>query len=336
LNKGYIPRISAKSDNNGIIGHFDTENLEVARHFENFITVNFFGTDGGIFYHPYKASVEMKVHTLKIPKINLDNYSGNFIASALKPTLKGFNYGSQLSSSKLKSLNFKINLPQKDNQINFDFIDKFMANVENECLTKIKEYLVKNNLNDTALTSDEKNALDSLNSIDFKSFKVIDIFDIKNAGNILSKSIVENSGKIPYLCAGSSNNSVSTYISYDSNYLDMGNCIFIGGKTFVVTYQKENFFSNDSHNLTLRLKTDEQKNKLCQLFLATCIKSSLGNKYSWGDSISSTKIKKDSIFLPAKNTQPDYDFMKNFLSAIDKLTVKKLIVYLERKSGSDS
>ena len=336
MNKGYIPRISAKSDNNGIIGHFDTENLEVARHFENFITVNFFGTDGGIFYHPYKASVEMKVHTLKIPKINLDNYSGNFISCALKPTLKGFNYGSQLSSSKLKSLNFKINLPQKDNQINFDFIDKFMANVENECLTKIKEYLVKNNLNDTALTSDEKNALDSLNSIDFKSFKVIDIFDIKNAGNILSKSIVENSGKIPYLCAGSSNNSVSTYISYDSNYLDMGNCIFIGGKTFVVTYQKENFFSNDSHNLTLRLKTDEQKNKLCQLFLATCIKSSLGNKYSWGDSISSTKIKKDSIFLPAKNTQPDYDFMKNFLSAIDKLTVKKLIVYLERKSGSDS
>ena len=79
LNKGYIPRISAKSDNNGIIGHFDTENLEVARHFENFITVNFFGTDGGIFYHPYKASVEMKVHTLKIPKINLDYKNGYII-----------------------------------------------------------------------------------------------------------------------------------------------------------------------------------------------------------------------------------------------------------------
>jgi hypothetical protein len=68
LTSGVTPRISAKSDNNGILGYFDTENLASARHFENFISVNFFGTDGGIFYHPYMASVEMKVHTLKIRK----------------------------------------------------------------------------------------------------------------------------------------------------------------------------------------------------------------------------------------------------------------------------
>ena len=87
---GKTPRISAKSDNNGVLGCFDTEELENARHYENFISVNFFGSNGGIFYHPYKASVEMKVHTLKIPGVELNLGTGRFIASALKQSLGGF------------------------------------------------------------------------------------------------------------------------------------------------------------------------------------------------------------------------------------------------------
>ncbi|WP_099476293.1 restriction endonuclease subunit S [Acinetobacter pittii] len=113
LKIGMIPRISAKSDNNGILGYFDTTNIEHARHFQNFITVNFFGSDGGIFFHPYIASVEMKVHTLKINHVDMNKKSGNFIACALKPALKGFGYGTQLSSSKLRNSNFKIQLPIK-------------------------------------------------------------------------------------------------------------------------------------------------------------------------------------------------------------------------------
>src|SRR5690606_7203116 len=123
LIEGKIPRISAKSDNNGILGYYDTIDNSNARHFENFITVNFFGTDGGIFYHPYKASIEMKVHTLKIPSHNFNRYTGAFIAGALKQNLKGFDYGSQLSSSKLKKLDLKIQLPTKNNKIDFEFME---------------------------------------------------------------------------------------------------------------------------------------------------------------------------------------------------------------------
>ncbi|GAA7924700.1 hypothetical protein JP0532_02000 [Helicobacter pylori] len=42
LAKGDIVRISVKSDNNGVYGHFDTLKNKKARHFENFISVNFF------------------------------------------------------------------------------------------------------------------------------------------------------------------------------------------------------------------------------------------------------------------------------------------------------
>ena len=68
-----------------------------------------------------------------------------------------------------------------------------------------------------------------------------------------------------------------------------------------------------------------------QLYLATCINKSLGHKYSWGDSISSTKIKKDKVFLPVLNEKPNYEILETFISAIHKLVIKDVLLYVERK-----
>ena len=62
LEKGKIPRISVKGINNGIQGYFKTINSKNYREEENFISFSFLGT---CFYHPYKASLDMKVHCLK-------------------------------------------------------------------------------------------------------------------------------------------------------------------------------------------------------------------------------------------------------------------------------
>jgi hypothetical protein len=279
---GKIPRISAKSDNNGILGYYDTLDNSNARHFENFITVNFFGTDGGIFYHPYKASIEMKVHTLKIPSHNFNRYTGTFIAGALKQNLTGFDYGSQLSSSKLKKLDLKIQLPIKNGNVDFDFMERFVAEIKKEQILKLENYLNEIGLSDYDLTKEENEAIKYYSKLKFNDFNVIDVFNVKNAGNILSRDIIQNSGDTPYLCASSENNGVSSYISYDEKYLDKGDCIFIGGKTFVVSYQAKDYFSNDSHNLALYLKEKERRSKLNQLFLTCCIDKSLSHIYSWG------------------------------------------------------
>jgi hypothetical protein len=98
-----------------------------------------------------------------------------------------------------------------------------------------------------------------LQNIEWGEYRLIDVFTVRNTKNILSRDIVENSGNTPYLCASAENNAISTYISYDESYKDKGNCLFIGGKTFVVTYQKQDFYSNDSHNLILDLKNEKAK-----------------------------------------------------------------------------
>jgi hypothetical protein len=328
---GDIPRISAKSDNNGVLNYLDSESLNNARHFNNFISVNFFGSDGGIFYHPYKASVEMKVHTLKIPKIELNQRTGIFLCSALYKALHGFGYGDQLSSSKLRDLNLKIQLPIQNGEPDFAFMESFIAELEMDRISELETYLSVTGLSDYELTKEEKLALEEYDSLTFKDFNITDIFNIKNTKSILSRDICPNSGAIPYLCASADNNAISSYISYDKKLLDTGNCIFIGGKTFVVTYQECDFFSNDSHNLTLTLKNEDYRLKLSQIYLSTCVRKSLNHKYSWGDSISNNKIQKDKIRLPLTNNTVDYLKMKIFISAIQKLVIKDVVLYTDKK-----
>jgi len=213
-------------------------------------------------------------------------------------------------------------------------MENFIAELEAQKIARLEAYLVENGLKEYRLSDEEEAVLKNLSNIEFQDFKVVDIFDVRNSGNILSRDIVENSGDIPYLCASSENNAVSSYIAYDDKYLDKGDCVFIGGKTFVVTYQEKDFYSNDSHNLILHLKEQEEKNRLTQLFLATCVNKSLGYKYSWGDSISNRKIQKDKVSLPTtKNNQPDYALMQTLISAVQKLVVKDVVLYVESKKG---
>lgn len=107
---GPVPRISVRSDNNGILGYFDTDGNPDARHVENFISVNFFGN---AFYHPYRASLEMKVHCLKLKGRELTEQLGLYLTAALNKVFaqQGYSYGEQLSSSDLKNQDLRISLP---------------------------------------------------------------------------------------------------------------------------------------------------------------------------------------------------------------------------------
>ena len=164
-----------------------------------------------------------------------------------------------------------------------------------------------------------------LNEVKWGEFKITDIFDVKNTHNILSNEIVENSGNVPYLCASAEKNGVSTYISYNDDLIDKGNCIFIGGKTFVVTYQENDFFSNDSHNLALYLKFSEKRKKDVQIFIASCITRSVGYKYSWGNSISHKKIQNDYVSLPiTPENKIDFDFMEAFIRELEEERIREL------------
>lgn len=325
---GFVEFVGRTRSNNGIKGYLCE--LAIEPNPKNVISVSQIGTIvAQIRKEKWYASQNIfKLSQKNTYKTLISLYSVAVINKSLSEVFSD-GYGNYPTLDKLKNL--KIQFPIKNGKIDFEFMESFIEDLETESLACLDAYLCATGLQDYTLTEEEQQALNDLDNQEFKDFNVIDVLNVKNSRNILSSDIVEDSGESPYLCASSENNGVSSYISYDENYLDKGNCVFIGGKTFVVSYQEKDFYSNDSHNLILYLKNEEKRSKLNQLYLATCINKSLGHKYSWGDSVSNRKIQKDKFSLPIQNNKPDFSSMETFISAIQKLVIKDVVLYVDKK-----
>ena len=136
LKPSEIPRITVKETNNGIdnYGFSKDKNFRV---FENFISVSFLG---GVFYHPYKASIDMKVHALIPKSVKLDEYNANFLINSIKNNIKHSSYGNQLSSTDLPRV--KIMLPtDKNGEPHWKYMSNFVKKLEKENIEKTLEHI---------------------------------------------------------------------------------------------------------------------------------------------------------------------------------------------------
>ena len=102
-------------------------------------------------------------------------------------------------------------------------------------------------------------------------------------------------------------------------------------KTLVITYQPKDYFSNDSHNLSLYLHNGATANKYIQLFLVATLSKSLKPRYTRGDSVSKKKIQSDVFLIPVRNQEVDFEFMETFIRAVEKLVIKDLIQRSDKK-----
>lgn len=318
-----FPAYSSESTNNGIIGYTDSPEFICDDEHPVFVAFGDHTCSFNIATKSFSVLDNVKVLLPSIHNIRCLLW----IITAWQKQIPNLGYARHWKIAK----NCIVELPTKDGEIDFDFMESFVAELEAQRVAELEAYLSVTGLKDTHLSFEEEQALLNFNKITFDEYKLTDVFDIKNAGNILSKDIVENSGKTPYLCASSENNAVSSYISYKDELKTKGNCIFIGGKTFVVTYQESDFFSNDSHNLALYLKEAEYRNKYTQMYLAACVNKSLNHKYTWGNSISNKKAQKDYISLPTKDGKIDFNSMSTLISAIHKLVIKDVVRYADEK-----
>lgn len=100
---GRTPRITVTAVNNGIFGYFDYIGDKPCNYrvYSNFVSVSFLGT---VFYQAEEASLDMKVHCIKPLNHELNIYTGAFLVSAIRASLKNYKYSDQLSSTVLPKL----------------------------------------------------------------------------------------------------------------------------------------------------------------------------------------------------------------------------------------
>lgn len=169
--------------------------------------------------------------------------------------------------------------------------------------------------------------MDSIDLTKWGKIQIKSIFGASNTGNILARDVEDGSGTTPYVTASGYNNGVMAHIDASKYDIISGHCILVGGKTFTLTYQKDDFVSNDSHNFELHL-IDNSKSALVYLFLITSIRASLSEKYKWADAVTKEKLLDDYINLPIKSpNNPDWDFMEKYMISVSghvKTTVSLL------------
>ena len=315
--------VSSGESNNGVVGKTDIP----ARVFSaNTITVDMFGNS---YYQvqPYKMVTHARVFSLSpINEMRLSEKIGLYVLAKIRYFKKLFSYNNMCSWEKIRKLSIVLPLNKYGN-IDFSYIEERVRELEEERVRELEAYLCAAGFSDCSLTLAEREALNKFMGgvVRNKSFEIPSIFHIANTHNILKSDVVFNSGTIPYVTASANNNSVVSYISYKNELIERGNSIMIGGKTLVITYQPMDFFSNDSHNLVLRIKDKGGQSESCALFAVTALYKSLLPKYSWGDSISKQKIQNDKVYLPVTdNGSIDYSFMETYISAVKKQVIGRL------------
>lgn len=323
---GEIPRVSVQTTSNGIIGYFD-ESIENARYFENFITVNFFGIS---YYHPYRASVEMKVHVLKLPNHEFTQSEGIFISSILNRYFNGkYTYGNQLSSSKLKEEDFIIQLPTKNGNIDYEFMESFVAELAAQRVAELAAHLKVTGLNDYVLTAEEKQVLEDFDygQFDWEEFKIGEIFEVRK-GKRLPERVLENTeGDIALINQSTQNNMVARFSGLQGkNEVYKKNAITFGVNTKSFGYQTKDFFTVAD---VLFFKSHFLNEKLASYFITT-IKAQLPPD-GWDKIFGLAQMIDFKIYLPKNNNQPNYALMETFITAIQKLVIKDVVQYADRK-----
>lgn len=364
LTEGNIPYVTRTTSNNGYAGTCGNKDKV---NDGNCITI---GAETAVaFYQPADFVAGNKIYRLSREGLSKNEYL--YLAAVLNQRTKWYSYSNARTPEKIKQESICLPVIESEDEkhvytpddINWQYMQDRIAELEQDRIAELDAYLKATGLNDYELTEDDKHILASkLKNEDGKEpakeseplaegrwwkegreFYIADVFEIKNSKSILKSQVDFSKPEHPYLTAKEGNNSVAGYVSYDEDFLDEGNCVFIGGKTSTVTYQKDDFFSNDSHNLLLYPK--EELSEETFLYLVSAVKNIMKQKYAWSNSVSYKKIQKDIFCLPIQTDDsgkpvidagktyspkgyiPDWDYMERYIKATEKEIIKEVVLY---------
>ena len=292
---------------------------------------------GSAKYRNYKYGGDD--HISVVHTESLEKFASIFTTSAIhKSSHTGeFNYGRNFYPKDADELN--IQLPIKNKKIDFEFMKSLIAELEAEKIAQLEAYLSANRLKDYTLTDEEKKILDDFENIEWGEFKLGDLFEkIKTkklpfkADELPKQRIGEYT--LPCLTSSFQNQGLNYFVPKDGATI-LKNVISIPSNSDVYrAYFQSNEFTVLSDAYTIQWIFDEFKISPNQyLFAVQCINKVTDlSIYSYKNKLGGWNIVKNKyIQLPTKNQQPNYELMETLISAIQKMVIKDVVLYVEEK-----
>ncbi len=301
-----------------------------------------------VFYQkqPYFTGNKVKIlkpkFAFKSPKIL------HFISAILQFILKPLTWG--LGSTTESIAEFKFSLPLKPTantqtlkDIDFHFMEKFIAELEQCRLAELEAYLKATGLSNTTLSSDEENALNVFNNsiggntpcgLTWQSFKLGDLFEIRptKAYKLTNSHLFDSNAKNPVVTNSSLNNGISGYSSLEPT--EKGNQITYSDTTTSegIFYQKRPFIGYSHVQGLYPLKYHEFWNEKTLLYIVTAFKKVACGRFNYGNKFNRKIASGMPIFLPTtQDGGIDFNFMRTLINALMKQTIQGVAQYCDAK-----
>lgn len=320
---GDLPATTAIQTNNQIGKYVYRENATILKNVFS-ATANGFGK---AFFQPNEFTVyqdsyafELKDKTIKVNKIH------PFIVTSLNKVYSKYNWANKSGWKKVKDEFIK--LPVKNGKIDFNFMESFIADLEDQRIADLESYLSITGLKDYELTEKEEKVIQEFKQrkIMFDNFTIQSLFNHIKQGKRLKKDD-QIKGNLPFVMSGVGNTGIVGYISNSVEVFPENSItIDIFGNVFY-----RNYLFGAGDDTGAYWNDNKCYSKKMMLFLASSISRALYGKYSYGKKLRSSQSKNIKITLPMKNNEPDFEFMELFISAIQKLVIKDVVNYADNK-----
>lgn len=311
-------------DNNGIQGKIKKREFEPNKPFT--ITATVIGNYKYVKFQsePYYCSQNINKLT---PKAILTLWNNN-IAYFMIANIQKFVslYDGQQGGYKLEDIKkHTIKLPVKNNKIDFDFMESFIAELEAERIAELSAYLTVSGLDNYELSKEEEKAINDFKTLSWNVYNLETLFGKSTRGKRL-KSFDRIAGTLPFVTAGEANEGISAYISNDVQvFSENTTTIDMFGSAKYRNYK----YGADDHVAVVHTENVPMK---ASVFITSAIhKAAHTGKFDYGHNFYAKDADELNIMLPTKNGKPDYDSMEILISAIQKLVIKDVVLYANRK-----
>ena len=303
---------------------------------KNTITIDMFGSAK---YRSYEYGADD--HVAVVDTAHLHSFAVIFITSALhKVSHAGqFDYSRNFYASDADDLIIQLPTITKNDklEIAYEFMEKFIALLNAERIALLNAYLLTTGLSDYVLTDEEQVALDNLGSVTWAKFRIEDVLVWqKNISELnplhLNTLTISDEKKYPFYGQSTTNNGIIEYRHLKDEVLNNK----LGLPTILIHSNNQNtvfletpFYLKDGHGATSVLQS-ENLNKLTAQFLMGSIKKVIFQKYTYNSKATKIELKGTDIILPVNSEgNPNYEYMKLVILAMQKVVIKNLISELD-------
>jgi hypothetical protein len=327
---GKIPLVSNTSIENGIMGFSNLDALNKGNSISCSDTT--LGAET-MFYQKsdYIGYQHIQSFTPKFTPFNQAIACFIISASHVATSNGQFDYGHKFNRDAMRRT--KIFLPAKNNKIDFNFMENFIAELEAQRIAELEAqriaeleaYLSVTGLKDTHLSLKEKQALSDYSKLEWGTFNLETLYGKSTRGKRL-KSADRIPGKLPFVTAGEADEGVSDFIGNDVHVFQKNTTtIDMFGSAKYRNYE----YGGDDHVAVVHTEKLPMK---AAIFVTTAIhKSSHNGQFDYGRNFYAKDADNLDIVLPVKNGQPDYCQMETIISAIQKIVVSDVSLYADRK-----